>query len=471
MLKKSILLLATTAVVFQLSAQFNTSASILEKHVFTLASDSLLGRGFGTPQGSSAAAYIAAQMEEAGIEALNGSYFHFFNHRKGILNIPGTNVAGIIPGNDPVLKDEYIVLGAHFDHLGWKIREGDTVVYNGADDNASGTAAIIEIGRNLAAEQASLGRSVVLVAFDGEESGLLGSTWFVENSIVPPHRIKLMFSLDMVGMYEKNGGLDMVGVKLLTDYEKITEELAGEYGITVTKANKSVGQRTDTAPFGNIGIPAIHVSGKLDYEGLASVTNYLSAATHRLSSEPHISDLPPLEEGQVFAQTKVFRPGVRINMGSSHHNYRDETILGKSILAMEAGVFGNIQLTRYLMLQPEVLYETKGSQHWNGNMRTHSLTTPLNLLLATPDEGYVRVYLQAGGYYSYHFGGKTGDDSMDFDNEFNAHEFGISYGIGMESMNVQMGLYFQRGLSNLVQDPDLPDMVHQNIYFSLGIMF
>jgi len=294
-----------------------------------------------------------------------------------------------------------------------------------------------------------------------------------------------MLSLDMVGMYEKHGGLDMTGVKLLNNYEKVVDELAAQYGITVTKANKSIGQRTDTAPFGNLGIPSIHaftglespyhkpddIASLLDYQGMARVTNYLSAATLHLSSEPVLSELPPLEEGQVTAKTQVFRPGIRFSMGDSHHIYLDEPIRGKSILALEAGVFANIRLARFLMLQPELLYETKGSQFWSGNMRTHAITTPLNLLLATPDEGFVRFYLMAGGYYSYHIGGKTGDISLDFDNEFNKHEFGISYGFGMEAMNVQVGLYFQRGLSNLVQDPRNLDMVHQNVYFSLGYMF
>ncbi len=117
----------------------------------------------------------------AGIEPLNGKYLHPFNHREGILNIPGNNVVGVVRGNNPDLKDEYIVLGAHYDHLGWKISGGDTVVYNGADDNASGSASLIEIGRNLAQRKGELGRSVILVAFDGEESGLIGSNHFLND--------------------------------------------------------------------------------------------------------------------------------------------------------------------------------------------------------------------------------------------------------------------------------------------------
>ncbi len=471
---------------FQVMGQFNTPSSFLEKHVNTLASDALLGRGFGTPQGKLAAEYIAQQMEDAGIAPLHGSYLHPFSHREGILNIPGVNVAGIIPGNDPLLKGEFIVLGAHFDHLGWMISQGDTVVYNGADDNASGSATIIEIGRNLADNQASLGRSVVIVAFDGEESGLIGSTWFVENSIIPPHQIKLMFSIDMVGMYNTHRGLDMVGVKMLTDYEHVVGELAGEYGITVTKANKSVGQRTDTAPFGNIGIPAIHAytglespyhkpgdtASKLDYEGMAKVADFVSSATLYLSTVPSISDLPALDEDAgLVARTKKFRSGVRVNMGTGYHNFKDEAYRGKTIVAFEAGVFGNIQLTRLLMIQPELLYETKGSQSLEGNIRTSSITTPLNLLLATPDEGFVRAYVQVGGYYSYHFGGSQGGASLDYEETYNRNELGLTYGIGMEAMNVQLGLYYQSGLTNLLHDSEGVKVTNQNFYVMLGVMF
>lgn len=486
MLKSILLVIVALTMTFQVMAQFNTPSSNLEKHVNTLASDALLGRGFGTPQGILAAEYIAQQMDKAGIEPLHGTYFHPFNHREGILNIPGINVAGIIPGNDPLLKEEFIVLGAHFDHLGWKIIEGDTVVYSGADDNASGSAAIIEIGRNMAASQASLGRSVVVIAFDGEESGLIGSTWFVENSIIPPHQIKLMFSLDMVGMYKTHGGLDMVGVKMLSDYEHVLTDLAGVYGITVTKANKTVGQRTDTAPFGNIGIPAIHAytglespyhkpedtATKLDYEGMAKVSDFISSTTVHLSTVPSISDMPALEEdADLVARTKTFRPGVRVNMGTGYYNFKDEAFRGKSIVAFEAGLFGNIQLNRFLMIQPEVLYETNGSQSNGGNMRSHAVTTPVSLLMATPDDGFVRAYVQLGGYYSYHFGGKQEDEPLDYDNTYMRNEMGLTYGIGMEAMNVQLGLYYQTGLTNLLQDNEAFKVTSQSFYVLLGVMF
>ncbi|RPI44336.1 MAG: M28 family peptidase, partial [Bacteroidetes bacterium] len=335
---------------FPVTARPYADTSLLKEHVYFLASDALLGRGFGSSQGREAAGYIAARMQEAGIGPLGGSYYHPFMYRTGILNIQGVNVAGIIPGSDPVLKEEYIVLGAHYDHLGWKMEDGDTVVYNGADDNASGTASIIEIGRDLVAGKAP-GRSIIIIAFDGEESGLRGSTHFVEDSTVPMEKIRLMFSLDMVGMVNANGGLDMLGVELLNESDKITGGIASENNINITKSNSRIGNRTDTAPFGKVGIPAVHAftgvkspyhrpeddPDLLDYDGMARVVSYLSDVTRYLSQVETISDMQPSEEElQSAEEQKILRAGIRAGAGTGQHIYQEEFYQGKSIFAGEA---------------------------------------------------------------------------------------------------------------------------------------
>ncbi len=486
MCKKILVLAAVFAMVSPLSAQFTSTPEQLKEHVYILASDSLLGRGFGTPQGLKAAHYIAAEFEEAGIEAVDGHYLHPFMHRSGILNIPGNNVIGVVWGSDPELKDEYIVLGAHYDHLGWKIVDGDTVVYNGADDNATGSSSIIEIGRNLVERKGELGRSVILVAFDGEESGLIGSNHFLSDSMVPPHQVKLMFSLDMVGMVEAHKGLDMKGAELLEACDYLVGELAEKYDLSITKTGKKIEQRTDTAPFGKMGIPAIapntgtespyhkpeDTAEKLDYEGMAQVANYLSDATLYLSTQEMLSDMTGVEEGEEpDGGTKIFRAGLRLNVGSSLHNYKDQYYKGKSVFATSAGVMASIRLTGNLSLQPEVLYETKGSEHSSGVFRTHSLTTPVNLLLMTSENEYVRSYFEFGGYYSYHFGGSIAGTPIDFDNNFNNQEYGLNFGIGFEVMKmVQVGIYFQKGISDLNQLPD-NRIAHENVYFKLGYLF
>ncbi len=106
---------------------------------------------------------------------------------------PAPNVVALLPGTDPVLKDEYVVISAHLDHLG--VRNGQ--VYNGADDNASGSAAVLEAAE--AAAMAPVKRSIIFVLFTGEEEGLLGSTYFADNPPVPVESIALIINLDMVG--------------------------------------------------------------------------------------------------------------------------------------------------------------------------------------------------------------------------------------------------------------------------------
>jgi Zn-dependent M28 family amino/carboxypeptidase len=112
------------------------------------------------------------------------------------------NVVGFLPGSDPVLRGQVVVLGAHFDHLGrdstfaTDVRAGHAI-RNGADDNASGTAAVMELARLLAARPPR--RSVLFVAFSGEELGLLGSEWFVEHAPVPVDSMVAMLNFDMVG--------------------------------------------------------------------------------------------------------------------------------------------------------------------------------------------------------------------------------------------------------------------------------
>jgi hypothetical protein len=114
------------------------------------------------------------------------------------------NVIGVLPGNDPTRKDEAIVIGAHYDHLGFGGRHSMNPnlageIHNGADDNASGTAAIIEVARTAAANRARFGRTVVFVAFAGEELGLIGSSQYVREPAVPLEQTAAMLNLDMVG--------------------------------------------------------------------------------------------------------------------------------------------------------------------------------------------------------------------------------------------------------------------------------
>ncbi len=109
------------------------------------------------------------------------------------------NVVAMLPGSDPVLRDEYVVLSAHYDHVGVGTPMDGDSIYNGADDNASGTAALLEVARALALMDEAPRRSVVFVHVSGEEKGLLGSEWFVDHPTIDLERAVANINADMVG--------------------------------------------------------------------------------------------------------------------------------------------------------------------------------------------------------------------------------------------------------------------------------
>lgn len=131
--------------------------------------------------------------------------------------VTAQNVVGILEGSDPVLKTEYVVIGAHFDHLGMGgegsgSRTPDTIaVHNGADDNASGTAGVIELAQKLSANRSKLKRSFVFVAFTGEEMGLLGSKEFVNKPPIDLKKVNAMINMDMIGRFNKESKTISVG--------------------------------------------------------------------------------------------------------------------------------------------------------------------------------------------------------------------------------------------------------------------
>ncbi|HKG46192.1 MAG TPA: M20/M25/M40 family metallo-hydrolase [Pyrinomonadaceae bacterium] len=118
-------------------------------------------------------------------------------------DVPAHNVVGVIEGSDPVLKDETIVIGAHYDHLG-RGGEGSLAprsgeIHHGADDNASGTAGVLELARIFSTHQPKLKRTLVFIAFSGEEEGLLGSNYYVNHPLVPLDKTVAMINMDMIG--------------------------------------------------------------------------------------------------------------------------------------------------------------------------------------------------------------------------------------------------------------------------------
>jgi hypothetical protein len=174
-----------------------------------LASDKLEGRLTGTPGNDSAAAFIARRYGYLRLRAPYPGYLQKFvarpaaaAHMGDTAGLKTQNVVAILEGSDPALRNKYIVVGAHFDHLGRTTRysmdpQAGDAIRNGADDNASGTAAVLQLARMLSIHKPK--HSIVFANFSGEEEGLLGSQYLVENSPVPLDSVVAMFNFDMVG--------------------------------------------------------------------------------------------------------------------------------------------------------------------------------------------------------------------------------------------------------------------------------
>jgi aminopeptidase YwaD len=394
--------------------------------------------------------------------------------------VPGTNVVGYLPGSDPEFYDEYIVIGAHYDHLGYEYRNGERVIYNGADDNASGVAVVIELARYFVQNPDLLGRSVIFVAFDAEESGLLGSEIFIgENEVLDKDKVKVMFSLDMVGMYEAHRGLSLPGVGTLKGGEELALKVASAQDLRLKNTTAEIPSRTDTWPFGEIGIPAIQAFtglespyhrpedtyDLLDYAGMARITVYLQALVSAMSV------MPELDSSRRFARLQRpyglrFNTGILANIGSTHHSYRDEFFRANNVFAFSTGLFLQVQAGQKFSLQPEILYDYNGSRSPEGTYRRHSVITPLNLhfYLAGDQRGMIKAYTIAGGYHRFNFAGKNGGENMDFNNSHPASEWGVNLGFGLKVMKLDIAFTFRRALTDI-------SILPENTIFNTGQFF
>ena len=255
-----------------------------------LVSRSLAGRGAGTPGNDSAAVFLARRHQALGIpgafpgvcsatETCPWSYFQYFVSQE----IKGHNVGAFIRGSDPDLYREFVVVGAHYDHLGTSARfalDPDLVASTrpGADDNASGTAAVLELARRLAANPPA--RSVLLVHFDAEEWGLVGSRAFVQRPPVPFSAVVFMLNLDMVG---RLNGRDLLIDGSVGDASSraLADSVARALRVPVARSSVSAG-RSDHAVFGSIGVPAL------------SLTTGFHADYHRVTDVASRIDVPGL---------------------------------------------------------------------------------------------------------------------------------------------------------------------------------
>lgn len=263
----------------------NITVEKSELYVGTLADDRLEGRKTGTPALDSAATYIVGWLEEMGIRPYGESYFQVFDTAR-IRELTGTrranltpvrNVIGKIEGTNP---NEYVVIGAHYDHMGVNDKlEGDQI-FNGADDNASGVGGVLQIAGAFAASGEKPERTVIFAFWDAEEIGLLGSNCFVRSFPDSTANIKGCLNFDMIGRDEMGSGMQVayyttdnvdhvnnvngdiaaydIGVNIVTDIDSLIKIYPGFLRVLngdTTNIEATLNPSSDHAPFQNAGVP------------------------------------------------------------------------------------------------------------------------------------------------------------------------------------------------------------------------
>ncbi len=148
-----------------------------------------------------------------------------------------SNVIGVIPGTDPNLKNQFIIVGAHYDHLGWGqdgslYRGKEPMIHNGADDNASGTAAMLELAQYFTSKSKEIKHSMIFMAFTAEEMGTLGSSYYVAHPGIPLDKTVAMINLDMVGrLVDSTKELNVQGVGTSPDWKEIANSADKAYNL------------------------------------------------------------------------------------------------------------------------------------------------------------------------------------------------------------------------------------------------
>jgi Zn-dependent M28 family amino/carboxypeptidase len=208
-------------------------------------------------------------------------------------NMSSHNVIGIIEGNDPDLRDEYVIFSAHHDHLGIALEpvDGDSI-FNGAWDNASGTSSVLEVARALKEIEEDLRRSVLFMFVGAEEMGLLGSQYWSQNPTVHPGKVSANINLDSMQIYGETNDMVLVGYSrnTLTDIFKQHAGAEGRVIVEDPQPEQGFFYRSDHFSYARIGIPAIYPNPGRDFidkpDDWAAVTDSVTAANyHALSDE------------------------------------------------------------------------------------------------------------------------------------------------------------------------------------------
>ncbi len=271
----------------------------LDAHVKILADDTFEGRQAGSRGGQAAAHYLLEHLRRTGLApaGLRGRYDQPFGGAY-------RNLLAMREGRDPTLKDQFVLIGAHYDHVGYgspRTSYGPLgYIHNGADDNASGTAALLAIAEALAQLPEAPRRSILFALWDGEEIGLLGSWQWLREPTVPLDHLRLAVNLDMIGRLGAKG-VEVYGSRSSPGLRQLVSRQNDQLNLTLSFPWNTV-DNSDHYPFFLRRVPILmfHTGLHEDYhrpsddahkvnrEGMRDITRLVAYVVCQLADEPAI---------------------------------------------------------------------------------------------------------------------------------------------------------------------------------------
>ena len=273
-------------------------------HITYLSSDGLAGRSSGTPGDRLAKDYIVNHFTNAGGSAERfvevQEHYVSKSRLKPKNKVKTYNIIATLPGNDKKLKNEYVVIGAHYD----SVKNTLGLIHNGADDNGSGTSMVLELFEKFASEN-NHKRTLVFMAFGGEELGLLGSKHYVNNPTIDLSKVQLMVNLDMVGRMDEENNVELGGSPSAKNFSSKLHPFFVNSKINIIDLGKGIFSRSDHYNFYKKDIPVLffftgihpdyHTAtddeDKINYDGMMEISKIV---------EPIIAEFANVEERLVF---------------------------------------------------------------------------------------------------------------------------------------------------------------------------
>ncbi len=339
----------------------------LKRDVIFLSSDSLKGRMYGSDYEKRAAEYIEKRFNENFVDLLYKRPGQDFIIKGDTDSIFSQNIVGVVEGWHPKYKNQYIVVGAHYDHLGYfvsKINGIDSLqIYRGADDNASGVAVMLEVARMVSAKSFDFKRSVIFVAFGAEEAGMLGSWYFVNRAFSPIDSVSLMLNLDMVGRAKDRDSYHAFTVVPNAHLDVLLKDVS-DMPLMLNPIIESKDYfPSDHRSFALVGIPTILFTSKihndyhsirdipvaLNYQSMEHLSHYIFNLVHSAANSDHFLERTQFSKEKDKEQEIVYSQQ-EVDIRASYMNGAEKEFLTSWVYhylrypakAIEEGIQGRV---------------------------------------------------------------------------------------------------------------------------------